>query len=63
MASLLPLEEAPQVDKAAFAASIFKRGQKAEKFGHDDDGNQDETAELQGKLGELHAIWALERTG
>ena len=55
-------EEALQVDRASFAASIFKRGQKAEKFGHEDDG-QDEIAELQGKLGELHAIWALERTG
>ena len=47
--------------KAAFGASIFKRGQKAELFDGGD--GVDELAELQSKLGELHAVWALERTG
>ena len=50
------------VDRAAFSATIFKRGQKAEKFG-DAEGEEDELSELQGKVGELHAVWALPRTG
>ena len=49
------------MNKAAFGASIFKRGQKAELFEGGD--GADELAELQSKLGELHAVWALERTG
>ncbi|KAL4437793.1 hypothetical protein ABPG77_005705 [Micractinium sp. CCAP 211/92] len=49
------------LNKAAFSASIFKRGQKAELF----EAGQpaDEAAELAGKLGELHAVWSMERTG
>jgi hypothetical protein len=40
--------------------SIFKRGNKTELFA---DGEEDEQAELLGKLEELHSVWALERTG
>ena len=43
-------------------ASVFRRGQKAELF-DDGGGETDEAAELQGKLGELLDMWALERSG
>ena len=51
------MEEQP----ASKRRSVFKRGQKQELF---DDGQEpDEQAELLGKLGELHSVWAMERTG
>lgn len=52
---------ADAVSKQAFAAAIFKRGQKAELF--DDGGGGDEEAELSSKLSELHGVWSLERIG
>lgn len=53
----LAMEEQP----ASKRRSVFKRGQKQELF---DDGQEpDEQAELLGKLGELHSVWAMERTG
>ena len=55
------------VRKQAFAAAIFKRGQKEELFGAGGEGGEggpaSEEAELAAKLGDLHAVWALPRSG
>lgn len=47
--------------RRAFAAAIFRRGQKGEVFG---DGEEpDAAAELRTKLDDLHGVWALARAG
>ncbi|PRW45365.1 tRNA-splicing endonuclease subunit Sen54 [Chlorella sorokiniana] len=47
--------------RRAFAAAIFRRGQKGELF---DDGEElDAGEELRSKLDDLHAVWALARSG
>lgn len=47
--------------RRAFAAAIFRRGQKGELF---DDGEElDAAEELRSKLDDLHAVWALDRSG
>ncbi len=47
--------------RRAFAAAIFRRGQKGELFG--DGEEQDAAEELRSKLDDLHAVWALARSG
>lgn len=54
----------PDSDQAADRqrrASVFRRGQKSELFA--DVQGEDEKLELEHKLDDLHAVWALERTG
>ncbi len=54
----------PDSDQAADRqrrASVFRRGQKSEIFA--DAQGEDEKLELEHKLDDLHAVWALERTG
>ena len=47
--------------RRAFAAAIFRRGQKEELF--EDGQEQDAAEELRSKLDDLHDVWALERSG
>jgi hypothetical protein len=54
----------PDSDQAAAKqrrASVFRRGQKSELFA--DAQSLDERSELEHKLDDLHAVWALERAG
>jgi hypothetical protein len=53
--------QAQKADK--FSAAIFRRGAKLELFADGQDSAFDEEQELLGKLGELHDVWSLPRTG
>lgn len=50
-------------NKARWSAQIFRRGQKKELFGDNDDDEGSEIDELKGKLKDLLSVWQLPRGG